>query len=189
MKAAIFLDRDGVLNKTTVRNGKPYAPRNVADFILYPGTNQCLTTLKARGFLLFVVTNQPDVGNGLTAKEDVHSMHKLLHSLSSIDHIEICFHSQSDNCLCRKPRTGMLTKLTHQYKVDTAKSYMIGDRGSDITAGNTMRLKTILIDRQYSEPINILPWKQCRSLAEATKIILSDHTGQVGSRNNTMRQS
>ena len=172
MRPAVFLDRDGVLNKSSIRNGKPYAPRSARDFLLYPGTEDLLKSLKKAKFLLFVVTNQPDVGNGLTTKLEVLKMHRILQKITAIDAIETCFHSQTANCHCRKPRTGMLEKLSYENNVDLSKSYMVGDRHSDIIAGRTMGLKTIFIDRKYSELSATIPWKMCNDFSEATEIIL-----------------
>lgn len=174
MIPAVFLDRDGVLNKCEVHDGKPYAPRSAADFVLYPETLQCLETLKRHHFLLFVVTNQPDVGNGITNEREVHLMHDYLKSLSYIDHIAVCFHSQAEDCGCRKPGIGMFTQILSQYNIDIAKSYMVGDRATDITAGNTIGLKTIFIDRQYTETISTFFWAECKNLKEATNLIIND---------------
>src|SRR5579862_3297608 len=86
---AVFLDRDGVLNRALVREGKPYPPQSVAEFELLPGVVDACALLKAAGFLLIVVTNQPDVGRGTIARDVVDAIHQHMSALLPIDRVEV----------------------------------------------------------------------------------------------------
>ena len=101
---AIFLDRDGVLNQCEVRNGKPFAPRSLADFVLLPDTKLALDRLRKEKFILIVATNQPDIGNGIVDTVEVELMHDRLRNELLIDDIRMCPHRQDAGCLCRKPK-------------------------------------------------------------------------------------
>jgi D-glycero-D-manno-heptose 1,7-bisphosphate phosphatase len=151
VKRAVFLDRDGVLVKANVINGKSYAPRDLSDFKILSGSHEALINLKGLGFLLIVVTNQPDVGNGLVEKRIINQMHKNLANALPLDEIYVCFHSQEDGCSCRKPRAGLLKTAAKRHKIDLRQSYMIGDRKGDIEAGQTAGCFSIFIDHKYAE--------------------------------------
>ena len=103
MKKAIFLDRDGVLSKTLLINGKSFAPRNLKDFKLFFDAAESTKKLKSAGFMVFVVTNQPDVGRKLILKSVLKKMHNKLKKKAYIDEIYVCTHSKDKNCFCRKP--------------------------------------------------------------------------------------
>ncbi|MBU1012579.1 MAG: HAD family hydrolase [Bacteroidetes bacterium] len=148
---AVFLDRDGVICRTFVRNGKPYAPRKLKSFILMPNAQRSVALLKQFGFKVIVVTNQPDIGNGLVPLEEVEAMHLKLYEKTMIDDVFMCTHRQDEGCDCRKPNPGMLNKASLKHSIDLKKSFMIGDRSSDIEAGNKAGCKTIFIDRHYKE--------------------------------------
>lgn len=171
---AVFLDRDGVLNHADVWDGKPYAPRALADFHIFPGVEAELGRLLCLGFRLIVVTNQPDVGNGFVSREVVEAMHHHLKSLLPIHDVLACLHSQRDGCECRKPKPGMLLEAARRYGVDLLNSYMIGDRWSDVAAGNAAGCRTIFIDRSYAESYNHDPadWT-VPDLAGAVDIIIA----------------
>ncbi|MGO8920584.1 MAG: D-glycero-alpha-D-manno-heptose-1,7-bisphosphate 7-phosphatase [Stellaceae bacterium] len=169
---AVFLDRDGVLSIPEFRDGRSFAPRHLDDFRLYEDAAECLRRLKAAGFSLIVVTNQPDVGNGLVDREVVEEMHRRLAAALPVDAIEVCYHRQADGCDCRKPLPGMLRRAAARLGIDCTRSIMVGDRESDVAAGQAMGCRTIFIDLGY---------RGCRpdsanytvgSLAEATAIIL-----------------
>ena len=171
---AIFLDRDGVLNRTIIVNGKPFAPKTLDNFELLPEALPALSILKNSGFKLIVVTNQPDVGNGLVKKSTVERMHlKLLEELP-IDDIFVCFHSQQENCLCRKPHIGMLIVAAKQHNIDLENSYMIGDRCSDILAGKAAHCFSIFIDRKYKEPPPDNPDSVAFNVLAASKIVIKN---------------
>ena len=102
LRRAAFLDRDGVLNRCEVRDGKPYAPRHLRDFRLLPGAAAAVRDLKSAGLLVIVVTNQPDIGNGLTDPVVVEAMHDKLRRAMPIDGVVMCAHRQDEGCDCRR---------------------------------------------------------------------------------------
>ena len=169
---AVFLDRDGVLNVSEVRGGKPYAPRRLEDFHLYPEGFAALTRLRQAGFKLFVVTNQPDIGNKQVERSVVDAMNARLAESLPIDHVYMCPHSQTDGCSCRKPRPGMLIEAAERYGVDLASSFMVGDRYGDVAAGHAANCRTVFIDRGYIETPSQNPDWSVASLTEAVDVIL-----------------
>lgn len=181
MKAAVFLDRDGVLNRSDVRDGKPYAPTRLADFDLLPDAAPSVRRLKEAGFVVVVVTNQPDVGNGKVARETVEAMNRKLAEAVPVDVIKSCFHAQNEGCACRKPAGGMLIAARDQFGLDLATSYMVGDRWSDVVCGQRQGCFSILIDRSYAEPPQAEADAVASSLAEAVDIILARHQSPAGS--------
>lgn len=169
---AVIFDRDGVLNKTLVVQGKPYAPREFKDFHIFPEAEIVIREIKKAGYLTFVATNQPDVGNGLVKREIVEKMHKLLNKTLVLDGIKVCYHSQGAGCPCRKPKPGMLLEVATEHSVDLKRSFMIGDRVGDIEAGLIAGCKTIFIDYDYAEGKPQNAHYIVRSLQEASNIIL-----------------
>jgi D-glycero-D-manno-heptose 1,7-bisphosphate phosphatase len=169
---AVFLDRDGVINRAPVRNGKPYPPASLAELEILPGVADALERLKKAGFMLIVVTNQPDVARGTTTREVVETIHAHLEDTLPIDRIVVCYHDTADQCDCRKPRPGMLLACAKEFQIDLAASYMVGDRWRDIEAGRCAGCKTIFVDYGYDEE----PPKgydfRVGSLAEAASVIL-----------------
>ncbi len=151
MKRAVFLDRDGVLNRSILRGGRPYAPTTPGEFTLLPGVPQALRRLQGAGFLTIVVTNQPDIATGKQSPEDLTEMHRLLRQWVSVDDIKICCHTDADACECRKPRPGMLLAAASEHNIDLARSYMIGDRWRDVAAGPAAGCMTIFLDYGYDE--------------------------------------
>ena len=175
MRRAVFLDRDGVINRSAVRGGKPYAPRRIEDFRLLPGVARAVIDLKRAKFLVVVVTNQPDIGNGLVSASTVEAMHARLKSRVPVDDIRVCPHRQDAGCACRKPKPGMLRAAARRWNIDLQNSYMVGDRAGDIVAGKAAGCYTLLINRRYSEPLAKADWT-VGSLPAAVRSILSrDH--------------
>ena len=170
IKKAVFLDRDGVINRANVRNGKPYAPRRLTDFRLLPWAAASIAMLKTSGFLVVVVTNQPDIGNGLVAAPVVEAMHRRLKARTRVDDIRVCPHTQEAGCACRKPKPGMLRAAANRWGIDLHRSIMVGDRASDILAGKRAGCYTILVDRGYAEP-QVAPDARVRSLRQAVAVI------------------
>jgi D-glycero-D-manno-heptose 1,7-bisphosphate phosphatase len=173
-RSAVFLDRDGVLTRCFVRDGKAYAPRALGDFRLLPWAAKSVERLQLAGFVVVVVTNQPDIGNKLVDRAVVDTMHKLLRSRTSVDDIEMCPHRQDEGCPCRKPKPGMLLNAARRHNIDLSRSFMVGDRASDVAAGEAVGCHTVFIDRQYREPAPTEPTAIVRSLPAAVHFIL-DH--------------
>jgi D-glycero-D-manno-heptose 1,7-bisphosphate phosphatase len=174
MRHAVFLDRDGVINKSIVRSGQPYPPSSVAELEILPGVPEALVRLKAAGFLLIVVSNQPDVARGTTARADVETINASLGQALPIDEFRVCYHDGSDGCDCRKPKPGMLLAAAHERRLDLAGSYMVGDRWRDVEAGRRAGCKTFFIDYGYDEKQPGAYDYRVKSLWEATCIICSD---------------
>jgi len=149
---AVFLDRDGVLNKAFVRGGKPYPPANLGELEILPGVEEATRMLKAGGFLLIVVTNQPDVARGATTRETVEGINSYLQTSLSLDEFRTCYHDSSDDCSCRKPRPGSILEAAKLWDIDLKRSFIVGDRWRDIEAGQAAGVKTVFIDYGYDEP-------------------------------------
>jgi D-sedoheptulose 7-phosphate isomerase len=173
-RSAVFLDRDGVLNEAVVRNGKPHPPAEVADLRIPVGTAQALARLKERDFLLLVVTNQPDVARGTQQRQAVEEMGKRLQAELPLDDVLTCYHDDQDDCDCRKPRPGLITRAAQRYGIDLSHSYLIGDRWRDVDAGANAGCTTVWIDRGYAEqaPVSV-PDARVGSLQEAVDWILT----------------
>jgi D-glycero-D-manno-heptose 1,7-bisphosphate phosphatase len=168
---AIFLDRDGVLNRAVIHEGRPYPPQRIEDLEVIPGVPEALARLKAAGFALVVVTNQPDVARGLQSEAGVRAIHEGLKRVLPLDEIRVCPHDDADACACRKPKPGLLTQAP---LYDLPRSVMVGDRWRDIEAGRHAGCgAVILIDYGYDEPQHAEPDMRFSSLAEATNWILS----------------
>jgi D-glycero-D-manno-heptose 1,7-bisphosphate phosphatase len=150
-RRAMFLDRDGVLNRALVRDGIPCSPRTIEEFEILPGVEEALTDLRAAGFVLVVVTNQPDVARGRMSRDALNAMHRALLARLPIDEIRICHHDDADHCLCRKPRPGMLCEAAARWGIDLSRSIMVGDRWRDISAGRAAGCRTFLIGDGYGE--------------------------------------
>lgn len=172
MRRAVFLDRDGVINRAIVRDNRPYSPATLAELEILPGVYEALQMLHAANFLLIVVTNQPDVARGTAKQEDIEEMNNLLASQLPIDDFKICYHDVGDNCFCRKPLPGALLQAAKQYNVDLSSSFMIGDRWRDIEAGASAGCKTFFINYHYEEKRPEMPDFIVPSLLEAKNIIL-----------------
>jgi D-glycero-D-manno-heptose 1,7-bisphosphate phosphatase len=174
IKQAVFLDRDGVINRAIINEGKPYPPKGLIDLEILPGVKEAMLSLHNAGYLLIVVTNQPDVARGAVNIEDVKAInHKLSESLP-IDIFRTCFHDDKDKCKCRKPLPGMLVESAKDCDIDLSSSYMVGDRWRDIKAGKSAGCKTFFIDYGYDEQQPDEPDFIVHSLLEAVGIILGE---------------
>jgi D-glycero-D-manno-heptose 1,7-bisphosphate phosphatase len=172
-RRAVFLDRDGVLVRVAVRDGKPYPPDSLAALEILPDVPAALAALREAGFILIVVTNQPDVATGKQHREIVDSMHEVLRQKLPLDGIEVCFHVDADNCACRKPKPGMLLQAAERWSIDLARSYIVGDRWRDIDCGHAAGCVPIFIDRNYCEPLRLRPTLVVSDLREASAAILA----------------
>jgi D-glycero-D-manno-heptose 1,7-bisphosphate phosphatase len=173
-RRAIFLDRDGVINRPLIRDGKPYPPSSLDEFEILPGVPEACQLLAGLGFLLIVVTNQPDVGRGSLSRDAVETIHARLAQQLPVERIMTCYHAGAaygDKCECRKPRPGMLFRAASELQIDLAESYMIGDRWRDVECGLNAGCGTIFVDWGYEEKLKRSPDYQVADLAEAATLI------------------
>ncbi|MDP1545337.1 MAG: HAD family hydrolase [Anaerolineales bacterium] len=148
---AVFLDRDGVLNRALVRDGKPFPPARLADVEILPGAITALQQLTDCGYVLIGITNQPDVARGTQSREGVESINALIQSRLPLREIFVCYHDHADECDCRKPKPGLILQAAQKYRLDLSLSWMVGDRWKDIVAGRAAGSKTIFVDYHYTE--------------------------------------
>ncbi|EDP63518.1 histidinol-phosphate phosphatase family protein [alpha proteobacterium BAL199] len=171
-RPAIFLDRDGVLVATDVRNGKPIAALTLDDFTILPEASTAVASLKAAGFMTIVVTNQPELARGNVDSATMDAMHARLAAAMPIDAVYVCPHDSGEGCDCRKPAPGMLLRAADDLDLDLAASYMVGDRWRDVGAGLAAGCTTVLIECGYTEPERVEPDLTARDVAEAATLIL-----------------
>ena len=174
-RPAVFLDRDGTLNRQVVRDGRPHPPDRVEDFVLYPDVPAACAALAAAGFTLVVATNQPDVGRGTQRREVVEAMHaQLLAAVPQLARIDVCYAPGGENPPDprRKPEPGMLRDAAAALGLDLARSWMIGDRWRDIDCGRRAGVRTVFIERGYAEALRAPPDFTVGSFAAAADIVL-----------------
>ena len=172
MRRAVFLDRDGVINRAFVRDGKPYPPDNLEQLQILPGVPGALARLHAAGYLLVVVTNQPDVARGKSSMSNVEAIHAELARALPIDEFRTCTHDDADNCDCRKPLPGLLLAAAKEHGIALGESCMVGDRWRDVEAGKAAGCRTFFVDYAYAER-QPEGWDfRVKDLAQAADIIL-----------------
>jgi D-glycero-D-manno-heptose 1,7-bisphosphate phosphatase len=188
MKAAVFLDRDGIINELVLNlvTGGYEPPHCPEDLVLVPDTIPSLYTLQEAGLDLFLVSNQPDCAKGKTTLEQIRAVHDKLDQLLRANGIQFrhyyyCYHhpkgvipEYSFNCRCRKPKPYFLLKAAHDYKINLAKSWMVGDRDSDIECGKAAGTRTILVENPHSSIYRGSSHPDFRSanLKDATRLII-----------------
>jgi len=188
---AVFLDRDGVINRNVLdpATGEYGAPLRAQDFALAPGALDAMQSLRKAGFLLFLVSNQPNYAKGKSSLEELAAIHaKLLAALKTagIEFTDFyyCHHhpqgvmpTHSGPCDCRKPSPYFLLKARDTYRVSLQHSWMIGDRATDIQCGRSAGVRTIRVQEDHPASRASHEVKadfEADDLAEAAKIILND---------------
>jgi D-glycero-D-manno-heptose 1,7-bisphosphate phosphatase len=172
-RPAVFLDRDGVLNNSVVRDGKPYPPQNLDELEVMPGAAQAVSQLKAAGFVTVIVTNQPDVAKGKQTREMVDAINHHVMAETGVDHLYVCWCVEGDDCDCYKPKPGMLLAAARDHGLDLSRSYMVGDRWRDVGAGQNAGCKTLFIDWGYDEPLSDVPDAIVAGISEVPALVLS----------------
>jgi D-glycero-D-manno-heptose 1,7-bisphosphate phosphatase len=178
MRRAVFLDRDGVVNRAVLREGKPYPPDRLSDLRLLPGVREACRKLREAQFVLILVTNQPDIARGVTTAERVAGIHSRLQRYLQLDDIRVCPHDDAAQCDCRKPKPGLLLEAARQWDIDLASSFVVGDRWRDVEAGQRAGCRPIFVDYGYREQRPIGPYLSVHSLREAASWIV--RTAQMG---------
>jgi len=169
---AVFLDRDGVINKAIVIDGKPYPPSTIKEVEILPGVQDGISLLKWNGYKIFVITNQPDVARGTASIQNVQSINSFLAEQLSIDKVYCCFHDENENCNCRKPKPGMINEAAEEWSINLGSSFLIGDRWRDIEAAQNANVVSILLDYDYNEK-KVTPYFKCTDFKTAVNFILN----------------
>jgi D-glycero-D-manno-heptose 1,7-bisphosphate phosphatase len=157
-----------------VREGRPYPPANVAEVVRLPGVEDACRRLAAAGWLLIVVTNQPDIARGSVRREDVDAINAVVTAGLPVADVLVCPHDDQDRCDCRKPKPGMLIAAAARHGIDLAACVMVGDRWRDIAAGHEAGARTIFLDRGYAEELPTPADHVASTISEAADIILSE---------------
>lgn len=157
---AIFLDRDGVINKDP---GFGDYIKSWKEFEFLPGSIEAIKSLNDNGYDIFVISNQAGVSKGLYSQESLDELTRnMLKDVEAqggrIKSVRYCIHIPSDGCNCRKPKTGMIEESTKGLDIDFNKTYFVGDSRLDIGAGKNMGCKTILLLTGKENPDDIKNW-------------------------------
>ena len=168
---AVFLDRDGVINRAIVRDGRPFSPSTPEELRLLPDAAEACQLLKDSGFLLIVVTNQSEVSRGTIDRKNVEEMNQRITESLPIDRIEVCYDGD-DSSEYRKPNPGMLKRAAEALDIDLSQSFMVGDRWRDVDCGHAAGCRTIFIDHGYTEPLRKSPHHRAKNLLEAARLIV-----------------
>jgi len=171
---AIFLDRDGVINRVILREGKPYSPRKLEEFVFNDGIKESVHKMKELGYRVFVTSNQPDIARGEISADLIEKISEKMRLELPLDDIYVCPHDDFHNCLCRKPKPGMLTKAAEEWQINLGLSFMIGDTWKDMEAGKAAGCRTILLDAPYNK--DAYCDFRVKSLREAIDIIIKSHS-------------
>ena len=174
-RRAVFLDRDGVINRPVVRDGLPFPPDTVEQFDIYEDVPAGCRQLRAAGFLLVVATNQPDVGRGTQSREQVEAIHATMQAaLPEIDRVEVSYDPGGSGPASprRKPAPGMLLDAADALGIALTESFMVGDRWRDVDCGHAAGCRTVFLDRGYVETLRQQPDWTVGSFAEAVEVIL-----------------
>ena len=174
-RRAVFLDRDGVLNAVVIRDGRPYPPVSEEDLHVLPGVPEACQLLRDAGFLLIMVTNQPDIARGTTSADIVTSINARLQRELSLDGVSVCPHD-GDECDCRKPKPGLLLEAANRLEIDLGASFMVGDRWRDTEAAQNAGCFPVFVDYGYREQRPKPPYHRVTSLREAASWIIGRTT-------------
>jgi transaldolase len=172
-RRAVFLDRDGVLNAPLLVDGASLPPTGDGDLELMPGALDGCRALRDAGYLLLVVTNQPDVSRGRITRDAVEATNTWLKRMLPVDAIYVCPHDDADGCECRKPLPGLLTRAAQEWNVNLSSSFMIGDRWRDVDAGTRAGCTTVLVGDGRRQDRPVTAHATVADLAEAARWILA----------------
>jgi D-glycero-D-manno-heptose 1,7-bisphosphate phosphatase len=171
-RRAVFLDRDGVVNQSLIRERQPYSPRRVEELVVLDGVKEAVSLLHKNGFVTVVVTNQPDIARGYLTHEILLELHNFISQKTELTNFYVCYHDDNDDCECRKPKIGLFRKAEQDLNLDLSKSFMVGDRWKDIEAGQQAGCRCFFIDDNYRERRPSPPFHTVTSLLEAAEIIM-----------------
>lgn len=177
MKTAAFLDRDGVINACSIKNGIPHPPESVSEVRILSGVLDAINLLIANNYLPVVISNQPDIARKKIEFSTVQSINDFIGRETGISNFYVCPHDDSDSCNCRKPKPGLIEIAAKELNIDLSKSFLVGDRWRDIEAGQSLGIPSYFIDYSYSELKPKLPFTKVSCLFEAVEIRIGVKSG------------
>ncbi len=172
MNKAVFLDRDGIINKAIIKDGKAYSPRRFSEFEFVENVAEQIKKIKDAGYYVIVVTNQPDIARGNMDISELNKMTETIKANLAVDEISICPHDDTDNCTCRKPKPGMLFDAAKKYEINLNKSFLVGDGWKDMEAAKNTGCMGILIDTFYNKGVDC--FRRVEDMNGAVNIILNE---------------
>ncbi len=164
---AVFLDRDGVLNKL-IENRPPW---KINEIVIFRSSKKLINLIKSKSYLPVVVTNQPDAARGDITFDVIDKINLIICSHLEIENYYICKHGYDGICECRKPKPGMLKKASFDLNIDLSQSLMIGDRDKDIQAGLDAGCKTVFFSKTQNKYSNYNVKNHKQMLDLLTKIL------------------
>jgi D-glycero-D-manno-heptose 1,7-bisphosphate phosphatase len=177
VKAAAFLDRDGVLNASIMKGDTPCPPSNISEVEILPGVREAIEILNFNNYLPVVITNQPDVARGTRKLSEVQFINHYISRKINVSNFYVCPHDDRDQCMCRKPKPGLINLAVAELEIDLTKSFLVGDRWRDIEVGQSMGLPSFFVDYAYREPQPKLPFTRVGSLLEAVNLRIEVDNG------------
>jgi D-glycero-D-manno-heptose 1,7-bisphosphate phosphatase len=170
MNKALFLDRDGILNRIVMRNGQVSSPWSIGEFEIIHEAGWLVNTAKKKNYLVIVVTNQPDVARGSMTMTDLEAMNRLVRASFSIDDLGMCT-SADDSDFRRKPNPGMILEMAEKWGIALGDSFFLGDGEKDIIAGRRAGVRTILLQNSENQSIHGTADYNCSSYAEVSRLL------------------
>jgi len=172
MRRAVFLDRDGVVNRAFVQDGKPTPPTRLDEVRVLPGVREACQALHEAGFVLVLVADQPDAVQQEAAGHDVGAINQLLRRFLRLEDTRVCRRGDSPNCDCREPDAGLLIQAAKDWNIDLQSSYFVGDRCPDVEAAQHAGCRAVFVDYGYQERRPVAPYLEVHSLREAARWIV-----------------
>lgn len=145
MKAAVFFERDGILNLADTTPKGQTSPLTLDDFRINTDARAALRTLKSAGFILIVISNQPGLSCGYLSRRELDLMHMELRRQFPLDDILICPHDEADECPCRKPKPGLLLEAGFKWHLDLDHSFVVSDKWQDAQAAHIAGCTSLLV--------------------------------------------
>jgi len=152
-RKAIFFDRDGVINKLVYREGGLFSPRKFDDFIFYEDVSSCINQLIDKGFLIFIISNQPDISRKKMLPEELEKIDSEINKKLNISQIYYSFDSEVVNGGSKKPSPKMVFEASDKWNIDLSKSYFLGDSEADIECAKNASVSFILVKRKHNQNI------------------------------------
>jgi D-glycero-D-manno-heptose 1,7-bisphosphate phosphatase len=174
---AVFLDRDGVLVRALAGSGPLRSAATLDELEVLPDASEACAALKAAGYVLVVVTNQPEIARGTLDADTVVRQNAVLRKTLPVDEVLVCPHDDADRCDCRKPKPGMLLDAAARFGLDLGASFMVGDRWRDVEAGRKAGCRVVFVDHGYEEPLRSEPDAVVTGVGAAAQWVLALSSG------------